>query len=728
MTLRFLLSTTPSSDRTSSRSAIVLLLSCILLLLSSPVADAQTWTQTAGPFGAVSLLASGGSTLYGGEEGGAVFVLNDDGNGWTKRKVADNTAPITALAASGDSVYAGTEWGNLYMSGDRGATWKKIFSGSSLISTLLVEGDTIFRAHQAFGSSEDGSIHRSYDGGATWTELKEGLPGRDVVKIIRHEGYLMLHSSNSIPLYRSSDNGATWTAGKFPRQNIRTLTSAEGSLYAASTSEIYRSTDLGDSWEAVTDNVGGVVTSIMVSGDTIVASTSSSGGIGRNFFGVAVDGKKSVTKRYPGGETRGLLTMTLHKGLLHLGTHRGVYRASFATAAAGEEWEAVNRGLASVHVTALAYDGQTLHATTTMGPRNANGGGIFSSDDIGVTWEENCRGLWGVNYHSVSMRGSRGIAGGDSGLALPHINSDLWVFQPLAPADARQPHIMTVYVTKKLSMLVGSEFGIRRGDVTMSSWNSSVTGLPGRPILSFTEQDDDIYVGTEVGIYRSQDNGAEWKKVTGFEARPVTALTADSRDIYAGTSQGVYRSSDRGVSWTLGADGLSSGGAQVNALVMQGSTVYAGTSDGIFRSTDKGGAWGRTDSVLNGIKVTSFAVGPNHLFAGTDGHGVFRTGEVLSVPEGADRSPSLLLKNHPNPWSGTTTIRFTLEVASDVDISLHDPLGRRVRTVLNERREAGEQRVEMDDTGLPPGVYYYTLRTGERIGRGKMILTDGTSR
>ncbi len=50
--------------------AIFFLLSCSFL--RTPAAYAQIWTQTAGPFGAVSLLASGGSTLYAGEEGGTI--------------------------------------------------------------------------------------------------------------------------------------------------------------------------------------------------------------------------------------------------------------------------------------------------------------------------------------------------------------------------------------------------------------------------------------------------------------------------------------------------------------------------------------------------------------------------------------------------------------------------------------------------------------------------------
>ena len=727
-------STNVAADRILVRVAIFIL-GCILL--HNPAAHAQSWTPANGPFGAVAILASGGSTLYAAEEGGTIFVLNDDEKGWTRKKVANNTAMITALTASGDMVYAGTADGRIYISGDRGTTWERFYGGGYdyPIVTILAEGDTIFFARDGHSAMDDGVIYATYNGGLTWTPLRKGLPDVAVLKVVRSRGILIAEVDASPWIYRSSDNGATWAEWSAEIGKRKALTSIDGDLYIALSilvdgklsPSIYRSTDAGASWKMVMSNAAGSVSGIVTSGDTIVVSTAvDSNGL----VNTTTDRTRPAVSYYPAGEVRKILSMVRHKGDLYIGTHRGVYRSSFGAAVAGNRWEPVNAGLTNVHVTGLAYDGGILYAATTMGPRMANGGGMFSTSDLGVTWREECKGLRGENYKTVAMKNSKGLIGGDSGLALQYVLSDLWEFHSLAPDYARQPNIKAVFITNKGAMLVGRGEGVLRGDVMMTAWKMTGKEQPDRQPLSFTEQDDDVYVGTSgAGIYRSQDDGINWKQVTGFPLDgAVKAMAADSRDIYAGTAQGVYHSADRGVSWTLGADGLSGKETIVNALVVHGSTVYAGTDDGLFGSTDKGASWSSVDPVFDGIRVTSFAVGANNVFAGTDGHGVFHTVHPLSAPERDDISRSVILANHPNPWSGETVIGFTLDAAAQVSISLHDPLGRRVRTVLNERREAGEHSVRMDDTGLPSGVYYYTLHAGELIGTGRMIVTGGSSR
>jgi serine protease AprX len=79
----------------------------------------------------------------------------------------------------------------------------------------------------------------------------------------------------------------------------------------------------------------------------------------------------------------------------------------------------------------------------------------------------------------------------------------------------------------------------------------------------------------------------------------------------------------------------------------------------------------------------------------------------------------LQLRNFPNPSAGQTKVSFTLPRSGHVSLHLFDNLGRRVATLLDESREAGEQSVAVDAADLPAGVYLYRLRTenGEEVGR-----------
>jgi mannan endo-1,4-beta-mannosidase len=65
---------------------------------------------------------------------------------------------------------------------------------------------------------------------------------------------------------------------------------------------------------------------------------------------------------------------------------------------------------------------------------------------------------------------------------------------------------------------------------------------------------------------------------------------------------------------------------------------------------------------------------------------------------------------YPNPFNGMTLLSFQLAAASDVELSVYDLLGRRVRMLADSRMEAGRHDVPFDAAGLPSGVYIYQLR------------------
>jgi len=77
---------------------------------------------------------------------------------------------------------------------------------------------------------------------------------------------------------------------------------------------------------------------------------------------------------------------------------------------------------------------------------------------------------------------------------------------------------------------------------------------------------------------------------------------------------------------------------------------------------------------------------------------------------------------YPNPFSQSTTINYELREAGYVSLKLFDMLGNEVSVLVDEWQEAGRHQARFDGIGLPAGVYYYSLRSGERVESGKMIL------
>jgi len=83
-----------------------------------------------------------------------------------------------------------------------------------------------------------------------------------------------------------------------------------------------------------------------------------------------------------------------------------------------------------------------------------------------------------------------------------------------------------------------------------------------------------------------------------------------------------------------------------------------------------------------------------------------------------------LSQNYPNPFNPSTTIRYQLADAVDVQLQIYNTLGQTVAVLVSERQSAGEYRVKFDTAAfnLASGVYIYHLRAGNFQQVRKMIL------
>ena len=82
-----------------------------------------------------------------------------------------------------------------------------------------------------------------------------------------------------------------------------------------------------------------------------------------------------------------------------------------------------------------------------------------------------------------------------------------------------------------------------------------------------------------------------------------------------------------------------------------------------------------------------------------------------------------LTQNYPNPFNPSTTINFSLPVASNVTLKVYNMLGAEVATVAQGFHVAGSYSARFDASNLASGVYIYTLRTSSGfVQSNKMLL------
>ena len=81
----------------------------------------------------------------------------------------------------------------------------------------------------------------------------------------------------------------------------------------------------------------------------------------------------------------------------------------------------------------------------------------------------------------------------------------------------------------------------------------------------------------------------------------------------------------------------------------------------------------------------------------------------------------VLHQNFPNPFNGSTTIRFELAAADNVQLVIHDQFG---RTILANRENyaKGWNEYNFNGSHLAAGHYFYSLITKEQTVTKRMIL------
>jgi hypothetical protein len=81
-----------------------------------------------------------------------------------------------------------------------------------------------------------------------------------------------------------------------------------------------------------------------------------------------------------------------------------------------------------------------------------------------------------------------------------------------------------------------------------------------------------------------------------------------------------------------------------------------------------------------------------------------------------------LSQNYPNPFNPTTTLQFSVKGKNNVELSIFNIIGEKIRTLINNEMDEGVYKISFDGNGLASGIYFYRIRTGNFIETKKMIL------
>lgn len=161
----------------------------------------------------------------------------------------------------------------------------------------------------------------------------------------------------------------------------------------------------------------------------------------------------------------------------------------------------------------------------------------------------------------------------------------------------------------------GSNGGLYKARTTDSSWTAIPTNLTANINAVAVDPTNplNIYLATDVGVYRSLNGGVFNPSNNGMQGQGVQSLVfrpGAPTTVFAGSlCGGVYKSIDSGSNWSLSYP------ACVQTLAFLGNTLFAGTvTPGVFSSPDYGATWSNAGNLLSAS--LTLAAGGGTLYGG----------------------------------------------------------------------------------------------------------------
>jgi photosystem II stability/assembly factor-like uncharacterized protein len=484
-----------------------------------------------------------------------------------------------------------------------------------------------------------------------WLQTNGPFGGTTINTICCAENGNIYAGTNGLGIFQTADQGNSWIKfGQAPAMAYTIVTNHLGDIFAGTTSGIYRSMDFGDTWEHLTGETSALgIRSLMVNQGGDIFAGSEANGIyrstdnGNNWTSVSLTiyGVQTLVKNSDGD--------------IFAGTwENGIYRSKDN----GETWLAEDYGLNNIQVWEMAINQEDKIFAATRG-------GVYRSTDNGEHWAEADTGLIGYLNISIAIGSDGRIYVGQHGNNGVFVSTDdgaSWAYSGLSsilPWSLEVDPDGNVFaagdimyrsndnganwtpvglILSSISNFAKNQSGdifaitdhIFRTHDKGGSWNQMTPPSSSNPLSMAINQNNDIWLGTDYGIYLSEDDGISWTD-KGLPQKIISAVLIHSNGyIFLATQfNGILCSTDAGNSWIEKNNGISSIYYFSALAENPAGDLFAGTgNDGIFRSLDTGNTWVDINSGLTNLKINSIAVkNEGMLFAATHGGGVFRSSD-----------------------------------------------------------------------------------------------------
>ena len=409
---------------------------------------------------------------------------------------------LVAAPDNSDSLYLGTSDGQIFHSTDGAHTWRRLKPGLgerglSIDSIVIDPRDSrlLYVGAWAVARDVDGGVFKSEDGGEHWKLLDatKKLSVRSLAIAPSDSNIVLAGSANDDPklngTWRSTDAGHSWQRispeGDKEIHNIESI-----AIHPRNPNEIYvgtwhlpwKTTDGGVTWKQTGYKGNGVIDDSDIFGISVdptnpdLVYLNACSGIYRSNSG-GRQWNKIPGIPFTARRTYYLLPHPANPNVVFAGTSEGLWR----TKDGGKRW---------MLMTSKSHVIRSVVVTPDKPNRV-----IIATDDYGILASNNL----GDDFAEAN---------------LGFIHRHILAIMP----DAQERGRLLASVFHDGS--AGSVFASVDGG---ESWQSSSRGLGARDVFAFYQMPDEpsvIYAGTNTGVFRSNDRGANWTYVGTQQVKP----------------------------------------------------------------------------------------------------------------------------------------------------------------------------------------------------------------
>lgn len=701
------------------------------ILIANPIA---TSANAGGIYRSTNALAADPTTV--------TFTQTLVINSTSTSALAGEFAAIHPTGDADATFYAamGLSNGRVYKSTDGGASWTQQidnnFCGGQCFYDIAIAVDPTDATRVYLGGDPTLAFGISTDSGVSFTDSQSGLHVDSHVIAVAPSNPSIIYFGSDGGIYKSTDSGANWTslnntsfrATQFmsialhpldPNFTIGGTQDNGTNMYRPDMT--WNRVDFGDGGYSVIDQGATNTTTVHMYHTYFNATTLQ--GYGYTFNGATpLEGTWLFRGCQTSGSTVNGITCT-GTILFYAPLERGPGTPNTIYYGSDRLYRSADNGATHTVVSQNPIASGVAISAIGISPQN---------DDVRIVGQSN-GGLFGTSTGSSTLTN------------LDPLNTIPNNFIARAVIDPNSA--TTAYVTL-------SAFGVTNVWKTTNlnanppTWTAAASGIPQVPVNALVVDpgnSNNVFVGTDIGVYVSSDGGTSWAPFgTGLPRVAVFGMA-----IHPVTRTLRIATHGRGM-WELNAAPLPVQLASFTAVRhgqwhvrLDWRTISEVNNYGfeIQRAADRRGPFG---TVLGGFVPGNGTTSQPHDYHYIDttappGQWFYRLKQIdldgaVHFTEAVEintltsvfvqTSPAEfgLAQNYPNPFNPSTTIRYALPKAADVRLEIYNTLGAHMATLVDGRQEAGYHDVAFTNASLPSGVYYYRLRAGNETITRKMVL------